>query len=252
MAKILIADSAEELSDALKQHLTGAHQIVVCDNGEAVLELLRTFKPDVLVIDIMLRDLAGWSVLQMLAGLGRTKDVIVTTRCREEYIFNRLSQLGFANVFIKPSRFEVVASAINDLCFRISNPNVVPWCVENEINNILMCLSFRIGTSGYRYAHKAIVERYYNPYSAITKIIYPSVAAECGGTAKSVEKSLRDAISHAVMDGNKNIWMFYFLPDADGNLDYPSNDVFISTIAELLRQRARIEPPYDLRSQKEA
>ena len=64
MQKILIADGAEEFPMALAEMLRGEHHIRITAEGNQTLEVLRTYQPDVLVLDLMLPGLDGISLLQ--------------------------------------------------------------------------------------------------------------------------------------------------------------------------------------------
>ena len=68
--KLLIADGNEEFRRALAAELQGAYHVRCCDDGKEALSLLRSFAPDVLVLDLMLPGLDGISLLQSAAASG--------------------------------------------------------------------------------------------------------------------------------------------------------------------------------------
>ena len=55
--KLLIADGNEEFRRALAAELQGAYHVRCCGDGKEALSLLRSFVPDVLVLDLMLPEL---------------------------------------------------------------------------------------------------------------------------------------------------------------------------------------------------
>ena len=57
--KLLIADSGDEFRQALAGVLGDEYQIRTCRSGIQALELLRAFRPDILVTDLMLTELDG-------------------------------------------------------------------------------------------------------------------------------------------------------------------------------------------------
>lgn len=68
--KLLIADGNEEFRRALAAELQGAYHVRCCGDGKEALSLLRSFVPDVLVLDLMLPELDGISLLQSAASAG--------------------------------------------------------------------------------------------------------------------------------------------------------------------------------------
>ena len=64
--KLLIADGNEEFRRALAAELQGAYHVRCCGDGKEALSLLRSFAPDVLVLDLMLPGLDGISLCRAL------------------------------------------------------------------------------------------------------------------------------------------------------------------------------------------
>ena len=53
--KILIVDDDPEISSLVQYTLESqGHQVKVCDTGREVMDMLRSYKPDLLVLDVML------------------------------------------------------------------------------------------------------------------------------------------------------------------------------------------------------
>lgn len=64
MLKLLVADMSQEFTDAVENVLRNEFEMQVCHDGETALELLHYFKPDVLVIHLLLPFKDGLTVLQ--------------------------------------------------------------------------------------------------------------------------------------------------------------------------------------------
>lgn len=63
MAKILVVDDDPEISGLLQVSLeTLGHTIKVCYNGRDVIDVLKEFKPDLMILDVMLPGIDGYSV----------------------------------------------------------------------------------------------------------------------------------------------------------------------------------------------
>ena len=92
--KLLIADGNEEFRRALAAELQGAYHVRCCDDGKEALSLLRSFAPDVLVLDLMLPGLDGISLLQSAAASGLCPMVLVTSRFYNDYVLTALGELS--------------------------------------------------------------------------------------------------------------------------------------------------------------
>ena len=64
MHKLLIADCSEDYRLALSAVLSGQYQVLCCRSGTEALTLLHQERPDILVIDLMLPELDGVTVLE--------------------------------------------------------------------------------------------------------------------------------------------------------------------------------------------
>ena len=65
--KVLIIDDFEESSEILKEHLelSGFNVQVACD-GESGISVADRFRPDLILLDIMLPRMDGWEVMEKL------------------------------------------------------------------------------------------------------------------------------------------------------------------------------------------
>ena len=252
MYRVLIVDYDKDFAQLLHRQICNGFAVECCNDMDTAMELLYRFEPDVIVIDAFLSGLNGWSILQILADTGRTPHVIVTTRNTQPYLLNGFVQQGVKNLFVKPCKIGALAACINELCAMSDHATNGAWCVENEIDNILLRLNFQIGTKAYNALFQAIILRYENMDATVTKHIYPQIAKMYGAETAGIERLIRYTIKTAFCGSDMNIWKCFFQPGPDGTLPCPSNDVFIGRIAGCLRQRERIKPPYKLLKQKNA
>ena len=75
MRKLLIAEGSEELRQALAQSLDGEFAVQTCADGETARNLLHDFLPDLVVLDLMLPEIDGITLLRCME-IGRAS-------CRE-------------------------------------------------------------------------------------------------------------------------------------------------------------------------
>lgn len=104
MKKILLAEDDQLLARALKEVLTKqGYQIQIAHDGLQVLGEIKTFKPDLLILDILMPRLDGISALQELKQdeATRTIPVIVLTNLSDFENVQKVMDLGVRNFLVK-------------------------------------------------------------------------------------------------------------------------------------------------------
>jgi DNA-binding response OmpR family regulator len=111
MTKVLIVEDDELIAEGMAQHLAAAGlEPLRVAAGELGLARLRYERPDVLVLDLMLPGLDGWSLIEQARseGIG-TPIIVVSARGTEHDRVNAL-QIGADDYLVKPfSMKELVA-----------------------------------------------------------------------------------------------------------------------------------------------
>ncbi len=79
MAEILIAEDDENLRRILTMWLKRKHGVTAVDGGRAALECTETKKFDLIITDVMMPDVDGYSVVETLRSRGDTTPVIIIT-----------------------------------------------------------------------------------------------------------------------------------------------------------------------------
>ena len=94
-ARILIADDESLLRLDLKQTLESLGHTVIgeADNGETLLQLARTLRPDVIILDIMMPRTNGLEVAE-IASKERLGAIIMLTAYSEAAIVERATRAG--------------------------------------------------------------------------------------------------------------------------------------------------------------
>jgi DNA-binding response OmpR family regulator len=73
--KVLLVDDDSEILSLVQYALEDmGHQVQVCDNGREVLETMRTYKPELLILDVMLPGIDGYSLANQMSENPATKD----------------------------------------------------------------------------------------------------------------------------------------------------------------------------------
>lgn len=228
--KLLIADEAEEFRLALAETLQGAYQIRTCGDGKEALSILRSYGPDVLVLDLMLPGLDGISLLHSAAISGICPVVLATSRYINEYVLEAATRLGVGYLVRKPCDILAVAARLSDLTKKL-HPVTLQPDRRGCISETLLSLGIQPKLDGYRYLLEAIPLMAEDPRQSVTKELYPAVAKLCRCESGNVERSIRNAIHSAWKRRDDRVWRRYFPPDAGGTVPRPSNAMFISCLA---------------------
>jgi len=111
MAKVLIVEDDEVIASGMAQHLSGAgFDPVTVGRGEVGLARLRYEAPDVVVLDLMLPGLDGWSLIESARAEGIGTPIIVVSARGTEHDRVHALEIGADDYLVKPfSMKELVA-----------------------------------------------------------------------------------------------------------------------------------------------
>lgn len=232
--KLLIVDETEEFRQALADALQGAYCVRTCRDGREALSLLRSYGPDVLILDLMLPELDGLSLLQNAASSGICPIVLATSRFINDYVLDAACRLGVGYLVRKPCDIRAMVARVSDLCQTLRPAAPVRPDPKTNVSNLLLALGIPPKRDGYRYLREAIPMMAQNPTQSVTKELYPAVARLCHSDGGNVERSIRSAIHSAWQHRDERVWQLYFSPDASGTVPRPTNASFISRLADAL------------------
>jgi len=233
--KLLIADGNEEFRQALAEALQGAYYVRSYRSGKEALSLLRSFAPDVLVLNLILPEMDGISLLENATACGIRPMVLATSRLTNDYIVESVTRLGVDYLMLRPCDIPSTVARIRDLSRRLNPPLITQPDPKTQVSNLLLSLGIPTRLKGYQLAREAILIMARNPDLAITKELYPAVAAVCGGDKDHVERSIRSAVATAWANRDDRIWQLYFTPGPDGTIRRPTNGTFITRLADSLQ-----------------
>lgn len=233
--KILIADGSEEFPMALAEKLREEYHIRITTEGNQTLEALRTYQPDILVLDLMLPGLDGISVLQGMEELGQKPMVLALTRFVSPYVMAAMERFNVGYLMIKPCDVGATLARIRDLGQRHNGPSLPAPDIRTTVSNVLLRLGMPTKLRGYGCVREAILCMMRDPDMSVTKELYPMVAELCDGNTAQVERAIRGAILAAWNVGDQKQWRRYFIAGQGGLVPKPTNAEFISRIADCLR-----------------
>ena len=103
-AKILLTEDDEFLSSLIKNRLEKeGFEVRIAKDGDEVLAILKTYQPDLILLDIILPHKLGFEVLEELQNNPTLKKapVMVLSNLGQESDIARAKQLGAVDYFVK-------------------------------------------------------------------------------------------------------------------------------------------------------
>lgn len=223
MLKLLLADMSPEITDALEKTLGSEFEMVVCHDGETALEQLHYFRPDVLILNLVLPFKDGLTILQETDYKPRV--ILAMTAHLPEYAQRRALELGIQYVLFTPT-VETVRLRVMDLIAETDHQE------DHRIAVHLHTLGFRSNLDGYRQLCVGIPMFAANPGMLFSKELYPAIGEIFDlSDPRTVEHSIRKAITDAWSRRDMIVWEKYF-PGAQAA---PTNKAFISRMAEMTK-----------------
>lgn len=118
MKKILVIDDDKALSSLIKTYLEkNENQVLVMHNPKNVMSKIDSFGPDVIVIDLMMPNIDGLTVLKNLKKDDSYKDIPILVMSAKNYKSTILSCLtaGAFDFLPKPFQLNTLLEKVNNI-----------------------------------------------------------------------------------------------------------------------------------------
>jgi DNA-binding response OmpR family regulator len=105
MARVLVADDNPQNADLLAEYLQASEfEVAIASDGEETLSLVKTFQPDVLLLDIMMPRLSGFEVCKRLKSDSASKNlpILMITALDQPSDVERAVDAGTDDFLTKP------------------------------------------------------------------------------------------------------------------------------------------------------
>ncbi|MBQ7566838.1 MAG: sporulation transcription factor Spo0A [Oscillospiraceae bacterium] len=238
--KVLIADSdpgfCAQLTEKLRQ-MRGYEVLAAVYDGVAAAERIREYKPDWIVLDLMLPELDGFAVLQSATSEASRPNVLALTSLATDFVSYKAAELGVRYILTKPCRSELVAERLREAA-EMSTPNAPREVnIETMVTSVIHEIGVPAHIKGYQYLREAIMiaVRDMDVINAITKVLYPQVAKTFSTTPSRVERAIRHAIEVAWDRGDLETLQTFFGYTVSNTKGKPTNSEFIALIADRLQ-----------------
>ncbi|MCX7726129.1 MAG: response regulator [Chitinispirillaceae bacterium] len=115
LKKVLVIDDEMLMRTTLKILLSNYNiETILVSNGKEGIEAAKNEKPDIILLDLMLPDIDGWNVLDMLRGDKETQNtpVIIFTAMDVSTKKEELKVKGVVSIIRKPFQLKQLVSAL--------------------------------------------------------------------------------------------------------------------------------------------
>ena len=239
MYKVLVADASEDWREQLERKLGTEYQVQASGDGHQVLQMLEKFRPDVLVLDLMLQGTDGLSVIKALHDSGSLPRIIVTGRYFSNFATGALERYQVDSAMLKPCSPQSVAQRVGELLEEQSD--AVPVCQDpyDYITGLLVSLSAPTSQQGFRLLRRGIQSLMDDPGQQLTKHLYRELAREFSTSANNVEKAMRTTVTAAWNRRRDEVWRSYFPPAPNGQIPRPTAGQFLIRLSDVVRSALR-------------
>ena len=235
--RVMVCDDNEEFVSNMRSHFASSERFELVEtaaNGKDALEKIDSAHPDVLLLDLVMPTLDGFSVLERV-NKGNMKIIVVSALSQDAFISKAMS-LGADFYMMKPVSFSVLDERMVE-AVNTRRPTAKNRSMDEKISNIFITVGIPAHIKGYQYLRDAIMMAVedMNMLNSITKILYPTIAKNHQTTPSRVERAIRHAIEVAWSRGKMDTIDELFGYTVSVGKGKPTNSEFIEPIADNIR-----------------
>jgi len=260
-----IVDDNRDLCEKLKRKFDVCEDfdvVFIAEDGLCAIEQVKRNIIDVLILDSVIPHVDGIGVLEAINGmdLPHYPHVIMISAFGQDVIIQRAINLGVEYFLIKPLNIDILEKRIRQLVDKESilhdmhtqqlnlrksaffKEMIRDNDLEIDISTILREIGVPAHIKGYQYIRDAIVivVEKREILAAVTKELYPMIAAKNNTTSSRVERAIRHAIEVAWNRGKLDTINKLFGYTVETNKGKPTNSEFIALIADKLRLERKV------------
>ena len=145
--KILVADDEPDILEILSFNLSGeGYEVATAKNGDEAIEKAKTFKPDLIILDVMMPSKTGFEACTILRSQPQFAEtlIIFLTAMSDESAEIRGLETGADDYLAKPIKPKVLLSKVNALFRRLGK----------EDTSVITVGDFRIDREKYMVSYK--------------------------------------------------------------------------------------------------
>lgn len=249
--KVFTALKDENKIDSATLEAYGLTVLGECNTASGTVKAVLQLQPDVLLCDSFLQEGDALEILEQLR-LAKYSGVIIAFLDFPAGTFkSTLLQSGIDYYLVRPFELDFLVDrirALHQAGLKVKTHNTFPpqisdhFDLENQVSSVMHQIGIPAHIRGHRYIRSAVIMALENAdiLNAITKELYPGIAAIHHTTASRVERAIRHAIEVAFTRGDietLNAMFGYTIKTSKGK---PTNSEFISMLADRMRMTLKI------------
>ena len=238
---VLLADANEEFRTLVRKIIDETEEFSVVGSvgdGTEALRLAREEAPDLILMDVVLPGLDGFSVLKQLREQeGDAPKVILVSAFCSDRVVSEAVELGASYFLTKPVEQNALLDRMRALFSRGAPVEEHPAELKNLVTSVIHEIGVPAHIKGYQYLREAIMIAVddMDVINAVTKVLYPEVARRFSTTPSRVERAIRHAIEVAWDRGDVDTLNSYFGYTIHNLRGKPTNSEFIAMISDKIR-----------------
>lgn len=244
--KLLVVDDNREFCHLVKDYISLQEDMEFAGaayDGLTALDMIRSKKPDVVLLDNVMPQLDGIGVLNHLQSFHK-KDrpkVVSLTACPTDEFMANAYKLGVnyamsrkLDVYDMIERCRMVARSAPA---EAKSEKLTLEDIEGRVTDMIHEVGVPAHIKGYSYLRVAImlVLEDRQLIESITKLLYPTVAKKFNTSPSRVERAIRHAIEVAWDRGDTDVLNSIFGFTINQSKGKPTNSEFIAMISDKLR-----------------
>ncbi len=257
--RILAADSNHEFCLNLERMMIAENDmelVATAHDGAQALSAIAEYKPDLVLLELVLPKLDGLEVLRRISETGCKPSVIVLSGFINNNVVSACSEAGADFFITKPCDAATLLTRMRQVvgtarassgtafdCRAVSSSRRTQEDanLEGVVTDIIHEIGVPAHIKGYQYLREAIILTIndMDMINAVTKVLYPEVARKFSTTPSRVERAIRHAIEVAWDRGDIETLQRFFGYTVSNIKGKPTNSEFIAMIADNLSLRRK-------------
>ena len=213
--RLVIVDSDADCANRTARFLSGTARFRIVGtaaDGAAALKMVKTVKPDVVLLDPLLPGIDGLCLMKAIRTLKCSPVVICISEAYTSFSLELARRNGASYYLYKPVELESLAQVLTECCtMAVEKRKLESACEEishtgeisRRIHSLLCELGFSFKLSGSEYIAKSVELAMESPMALhnFSTGIYPTMAEWLHVSPACIERSMRTAIAFADSDG---------------------------------------------------
>lgn len=248
---VIVADSSEDFRRMLSERIDAEEDMQVVaavENGKEAARMVIALRPDVLITDLLLREMEGIGLIDHLRQRRMLPHTVVVSGFFTDRLAERAGELGVERFLPKPCRVSALiewireaasadseAKAGEELFFRQRRREA-----EKLADEVLKASDVYTHLWGCSYLREALIRIAGDPEKllGVTKVLYPELAEHFATSADSIERCIRNALTIAWRNGNAGVRREAFAAvGLECPEKRPGNVKFMKLAAEYMNRR---------------